>query len=214
MNTNTLRLRLRATLLLVLLCGPIGTAVAGNGPLGIDHEWNYDDHGIWARKYQNALVYGLIGAEVIGGLYEGGESRIGRTTWQAIDASVAAGITSEVLKRSFSRVRPRDGGGDPNLWFKGGSNESFPSGEVTAVSSIVTPFVLEYGDDHPAVYALEALPVYDAIARMKVQAHWQTDVIAGFAIGTTAGWLMHRNAGKPYILRIMPHGIYVGLKTH
>jgi len=25
---------------------------------------------------------------------------------------------------------------------------------------------------------LEALPLYDAIARMKVQAHWQTDVLA------------------------------------
>ena len=127
---------------------------------------------------------------------------------------MTAGITSEILKRSFSRVRPIDSQNNPNLWFKGNGNESFPSGEVTAVSSIVTPFVLEYADEQPALYALEALPVYDAIARMKVHAHWQTDVIAGFALGTTAGWLMHKNKDKPYILRIMPHGIYVGLRTH
>ena len=64
---------------------------------------------------------------------------------------------------------------------------SFPSGEVAEISGIVTPYVLEYGNDHPAVYALEVLPVYDAIARVRVQAHWQTDVIAGFALGTASG---------------------------
>jgi undecaprenyl-diphosphatase len=189
-------------------------ASAGGGPLGIDHVLPYDDSGIWRRPIQEALLYGLIGAEVIGGIYEGGETRLGRTTWQAIDASAGAGITAEVLKRTFSRVRPIDSGGNPNLWFQGGGNESFPSGEVTAVSSIVTPFILEYGDEHPAVYALEVLPAYDAIARMKVQAHWQTDVIAGFALGSAAGWLVRRNKGTPYILRIMPHGIYVGMRTH
>ena len=31
---------------------------------------------------------------------------------------------------------------------------------------MVTPFVLEYGHDHPAVYALEALTVYDMAARV------------------------------------------------
>jgi len=35
--------------------------------------------------------------------------------------------------------------------------------------------------------------------------------IAGYAIGTAAGWLMHRNSDTPYTLRIMPHGIYVGI---
>ncbi len=115
------------------------------------------------------------------------------------------------MKYAFSRVRPDDGNGDPNLWFKGHGNESFPSGEVTVVSSIVSPFVFEYAHDHPWTYALELLPVYDGIARMKVQAHWQSDVIAGFALGTGAAWLMHRNANTPYILSVMPHGIYVGL---
>ena len=46
---------------------------------------------------------------------------------------------------------------------------------------------LEYGHDNPAVYALELLPLYDAIARVKVQSHWQTDVLAGFALGAVTG---------------------------
>jgi acid phosphatase family membrane protein YuiD len=185
--------------------------MAGGGPLGIDHEWAYDDSGIWKRSNQEALEYGLIVAEVAGGLWEGGETRLGRTWWQSIDASVFSGIASQVLKVTFSRVRPVDSGGNPDLWFKGHGNESFPSGEVTLVSSVITPLVLEYRHDQPWVYALEVLPLYDAIARMKLQAHWQTDVLAGFALGTGAAWLIHSSPNSPFILKIMPHGIYVGI---
>jgi hypothetical protein len=191
-----------------------GTAcLAGGGPFGIDHEWTYDNSGIWKRSNQEFLEYGLIVGEVGGALWEGGETRFGRTLWQSVDASAASGIVALAMKYAFSRTRPIDSGpgGNPDLWFKGHGNESFPSGEVTEVSSIVTPMVLEYGSDHPAVYALELLPVYDGIARMKVQAHWASDVIAGYALGATAGWLMHRNTDTPYILSVMPHGIYVGI---
>jgi hypothetical protein len=199
------------TALIVALTAPVGACRAGAGPFGIDHEWTYDNSGIWKRSNQNALLYGLIGGEVVGAVWQGGDSRLGRTLWQSIDASVVGGIASAVLKKAFSRVRPIDGN-NPDLWFKGHGNQSFPSGEVTATSSIVTPLVLEYGRDHPLIYSLELLPVYDALARMKVQAHWQSDVIAGLALGSTAGWMMHRNPDSPYILRIMPRGIYVGLK--
>ncbi len=43
---------------------------------------------------------------------------------------------------------------------------------MTVSSAIVTPIVLEYRHDHPIVYALELLPAYDAIARVKVHGHW------------------------------------------
>jgi hypothetical protein len=200
-----------AGLVALLLLARGSACLAGGGPFGIDHEWTYDNSGIWKRSNQEVLEYGLIGGEVVGALWEGGETRFGRTLWQSVDSSVASGIVAFAMKYAFSRVRPNASNNDPNLWFKGNGNESFPSGEVTAVSSIVTPFVLEYGPDHPWTYALEALPVYDGIARMKVQAHWASDVIAGYALGTTAGWLMHRNTDTPYILSVMPHGIYVGI---
>jgi membrane-associated phospholipid phosphatase len=181
---------------------------------GIDHLVPYDDSGIWKRSNQEFVEYGLIVGEVGGALWYGGEDRIGKTFWVSIDSSVTAGLVAQVMKYAFSRVRPRDSGGDPDLWFQGHGNQSFPSGEVTAVSSIVTPFVLEYGHDHPGVYALELLPVYDAVARVKVQAHWQTDVLAGFALGTGTAWLFHRSPNSPFILKAMPHGIYVGIDKH
>jgi membrane-associated phospholipid phosphatase len=207
------RVALRAPVAGLLLAIAPACFAGERGPFGIDYLVTYDDSGIWNRKYQDALEYGLIAAEVAGAVWYGGEDRIGRTFWQSIDSSVAAGITAQLMKYTFSRVRPVDSGpeGDPNLWFKGHGNQSFPSGEVTEVSSIVTPFVLEYGHDHPAIYALELLPVYDAIARVKVQAHWQSDVLAGFALGTTAGWLVHRSPSSPFILQVMPHAIYVGI---
>jgi undecaprenyl-diphosphatase len=199
--------------LLLALLLRVPTSVAGGGLFGIDHELGYDNSGIWRRSNQEALEYGLIGGEVVGAIWEGGETRFGRTLWQSVDASAASGVVALAMKYAFSRVRPIDSNNDPNLWFKGHGNQSFPSGEVTAVSSIITPVVLEYGPEHPLTYALELLPVYDGIARMKVQAHWQSDVLAGFALGTGTGWLIHRNPNSPFILRVMPHEIYVGIGT-
>jgi undecaprenyl-diphosphatase len=118
-------------------------------------------------------------------------------------------VASTALKYIFSRERPSQTS-DPNQWFTG-HGQSFPSGEVTTTSSLVTPFLLEYGRDHPAVYALELLPIYDGIARMKTRGHWQTDVLAGFALGTVAGYLLHR-PGTPIILSILPHGFEIGFR--
>jgi undecaprenyl-diphosphatase len=177
---------------------------------GFDHVVESDNSGIWRRGNQQALVYTLIGGEIVGALWEGGETRLGKTFWQAIDSSAIGGVSSEALKHIFTRSRP-DQSPDPNLWFQGKGHYSFPSGEVTAVSAIVTPFVLEYGHDTPAVYALELLPLYDAIARVKVQAHWQTDVLAGFALGTLTGYYAHTR-DSPFILGVLPKGVAVGIR--
>ena len=186
-------------------------AIAAGGPLGIDHRLGYDNNGIWKRSIQLALLDTMIVGELAGGLWEGGETRLGKTFWQAIDSSALAGLTAQGLKYTFTRARPGQTS-DPNKWFQGGKEYvSFPSGEVAAVSAIVTPFVLEYGKDNPSVYALELLPVYDGIARMKVQGHWQTDVLAGFAIGGLTGYYAH-NRQSPFFLGILPHGFTVGLR--
>jgi membrane-associated phospholipid phosphatase len=194
------------TAYLLLFC--IG-ATAGGGPLGIDHRLSYDDSGIWKRSNQLALLDIMIVGELAGGIWEGGETRLGRTFWQSIDSSVLAGISAQALKYTFTRTRPGEVN-DPNLWFQGSPHYSFPSGEVAAVSAIVTPFVLEYRQDNPSVYALELLPVYDGIARMKVWGHWQTDVLAGFALGWLTGYAAH-NRDNPFILGILPHGFTIGL---
>jgi len=192
-----------------MLLGDCPPCQAG-GPLGIDHRWSYDDSGIWRRSNQLILVDSLAGGEVLCALWEGGGTHLGDTCWRAIDSSLIAGASAEVLKYAFTRARPIQGN-DPNAWFQGGSHYSFPSGEVATVTSIVTPFIFAYRDQQPAVWGLEALPLYDAIARMKVQAHWQTDVLAGFAIGTAAGTYASGRK-SPLVLSVMPHGVSVGIR--
>ena len=63
----------------------------------------------------------------------------------------------------------------------------------------------------PAFWTLTLFPLYDSIVRVKSQAHWQTDVLAGWAIGTATGYLAHSRG--PFILQVMPHGVAVGIDT-
>lgn len=195
-----------ATSLLLICTG----ASAGGGSPGIDHRVSYDDSGIWKRANQSALVGIMVVGGLAGAVWEGGETRLGKTLWQSVDSAALAGISAEGLKYAFTRARPSQTD-NPNQWFQGRSHYSFLSGEVATVTAIVTPFVLEYRQDYPAVYALTLLPIYDAIARVKVQAHWQTDVLAGIALGGLTGYYAH-NRDSPFILGVLPHGFTIGLR--
>lgn len=188
----------------------VALAHAGGGPLGIDSKVSTEDHGIYARKNQLLLEDATIVTLFAGALWEGGEDRLGKTYWRAIDSSVLGAIVSTALKDTFTRARPSQSD-SPNDWFQGKGHYSFPSGEVTLVSAAVTPFILEYADEQPAVWALELLPAYDAAARVKIGAHWQTDVLAGFALGTGTGYLAYQR-DSPFILEALPHGFMIGLK--
>jgi hypothetical protein len=184
-------------------------AIAAGGPLGIDHELSLDQSGIWARKYQTGLEYGVIAVEVGSALWLGNENELGHVFWQTLDASVISGIAAEGLKRTFSRARPDQGKG-PDKWFQGGCCESFPSGEVTLQASFVTPIIVHYAKENPWIWTLEALPIYDSIARLKSHAHWQTDVIAGWALGSAIGyWSTTRQT--PISVQILPRGFSVGV---
>jgi membrane-associated phospholipid phosphatase len=46
---------------------------------------------------------------------------------------------------------------------------------------------------------------------MKVQAHWQTDVLAGFALGTASGYYAHHR-DSPFVLSYMPRGVFIGVR--
>jgi len=200
-------MRLVLALLVLLAVGPV---CAGGGPLGIDHRVALDDSGIWKRSTQNAVLGVVVTGTIAAAFWEGGETRLGKTLWQSVDATLISTVATTGGKLVFSRVRPSQTD-NPNQWFKGGHNYSFPSGEVGALGAVVTPFILEYGHDHPWVWALELLPAYGAVARVKTRAHWQTDVLAGFAIGTAAGYYAH-SRDSPWMLGLLPHGATVGLR--
>lgn len=196
----------RAAVAFIVLAAP-GFVLAD----GIDHHVTFDHSSLYKHSTLDA-VEGLTFVTVLGGaLWEGGQSRMGKTDWQTLDSMALGAVGSTALKYTFTRARPTQTD-SPNKWFEGKGHYSFPSGEVTFSSAAVTPFVLEYGHDNPWVYALELLPAYTAVARVKTQAHWQTDVIAGWALGFGTGWLAHQQ-DNPWILRAMPGSVQVGFKT-
>lgn len=158
---------LATALLLTTACLPWQEGAAASGPLGIDHRVAYDDSGIWARRDQLLVEKAVILAELGGALWLGGQDRLGQTYWHSVDASAFTALSTELLKHAFGRERPSQTD-DPNQWSKGG--QSFPSAEVGLQASFVTPFIAEYGNEHPWVWGLEALPAYDAVARVKTAA--------------------------------------------
>jgi len=201
-------MRAPSFLLLCLALFASSGVMAASGPLGIDHRLHYDNRGIWNRADQDALVYGTVITVVGGALAFGDHDKLGDTFWRSVDAIAVTAVATEGLKLTFQRERPSQTS-DPNRWFAGSHAQSFPSGEVAAISAAVTPFMVNYGPDHPAVYALAVLPVYDAVARMKTHGHWQSDVLVGAAIGTGVGlWAAHRNS--PLIIGWLPGGFQVG----
>lgn len=189
-----------------------GNVCASGGPLGIDHRVAYDNSGIWNRSDQNLLVYGTVATVVGGALAFGDNDKLGDTFWRSVDALAVTAVATEGMKLTFQRERPSQTA-DPNRFFAGSHAQSFPSGEVAAISAAVTPFMVNYGSDHPAVYALALLPAYDAVARVKTHGHWQSDVLVGAAIGAGVGlWTAHRDS--PLIIGWLPGGFQVGFVHH
>jgi hypothetical protein len=50
-------------------------------------EFGYDNSGICSHKVELAVIDTMVGGEIACGLWEGGETRLGNTCWQAIDSS-------------------------------------------------------------------------------------------------------------------------------
>ncbi len=210
LSINVFPQHVRGSLCLLIAGLVVLVASPGVGADGLDHPINPTNSGIWARQYTQGLEYAVVATELGGAFWLGGESELGRTFWQTIDSSIVSSATAQGMKWAFGRERPSQTS-NPNEWFKGG--QSFPSGEVTLQASFVTPFIVNYADRDPWVWALEMLPAYDAVARVKQGAHWQTDVIAGWALGTGFGYFAAKNK-TPYILSVMPHGFMVGMHAN
>ena len=177
----------------------------------VDHVVSYDASGVWNPNVYRGLVGALTAAQIGGAVWEGSDTRFGKTMWQGIDSEIIAGVSATAGKYIFTRTRPNDAN-NPCLWFQGGSNYSFPSGEASVAAALVTPYVLEFGSEYPATYALLLLPLYVGAGRIKNQAHWQTDVLAGWAVGGLSGWYAHSRE-IPIMIQLLPHGFEIGYKA-
>ncbi len=192
------------------LIGAVYGLVDWAGLHHLDHTVNQDTSGIWSIARPSRFPPALIAGTALAAIWEGGQNRLGRTLWQSLDSAALAGLSTYTLKYTFGRERPAQTT-NPDRWFQGSHAQSFPSGDVSAVTALVTPMIIEYRHTDPAVYLLALVPAFDMVARVKAHGHWQTDVVGGCLVGALSGYYAHR-FDKPLILSIMPHGFEVGLR--
>jgi undecaprenyl-diphosphatase len=75
----------------------------------IDHRLDYDGSGVWNPDVCRSIASAATVAQVGAALWQGSESRFGRTLWQGVDAQIIASAMAALGKRVFTRVRPIDG---------------------------------------------------------------------------------------------------------
>jgi undecaprenyl-diphosphatase len=176
----------------------------------LDHPVQQNTSGIWSIAKSPQFPAELIGLTLAGAIWEGGNNRLGKTLWQSVDAAAMAGISTQALKWTFQRTRPSSTN-NPDQWFQGIHNQSFPSGDVSSITALVTPIILEYHKTNPEVDALAAIPMFDMAARIKAHGHWMTDTVAGAVVGVASGYFAHQ-LNSPFILGLLPGGFYMGLR--
>ena len=173
----------------------------------IDHRLTKDTGGIYGLQDAVPISLGLLAAGCA--IWQGTEDRLGKTCWQAGESGVASAVAAESLQFITGRRAP-SATADPNRWFSGGKG-SFPSTHVSVTTAVVAPIIFQYVHDDPFVAALAVLPMYEMIARVKAQQHWQTDVLAGAALGLAIGaYETHR--GNPWVFSLLPGGAYIGFR--
>lgn len=172
---------------------------------GLDHRVTKDTSGIYSLQDAVPVSLTLLAAGCA--WWQGTEDRLGRTCWEAGESALGGALAAAGLQFITGRQSP-SATDDPNNWFKGGKG-SFPSSHVAVTTAVITPFIYQYIHDEPLVAALALLPVYEMVARVKAREHWQTDVIAGAALGFAIGaYEAHRN--NPFVFSVLPGGAYVG----
>lgn len=138
------------------------------------------------------------------------DARLQDAAFTSFQSLVYAGIITGTLKGVFGRFRPEAGQGAYQFApFSG--HTSFPSGHTTAAFAILTPWVFYY--PNVATYALFALCTGTAVARIALDKHWPSDVLAGGAIGfLTARYLTRRHLHHtgPSRLKVVP---FIGLAS-
>jgi 4-amino-4-deoxy-L-arabinose transferase-like glycosyltransferase/membrane-associated phospholipid phosphatase len=96
-----------------------------------------------------------------------------RQAWQVLAALVAVGLVVTALKHGVGRPRPI------------GDALSFPSGDVASAAALLVPWSFRLRR-WTAIPALLVAGV--AFSRMAQGAHHPSDVLAGAAVGLSAGW--------------------------
>jgi hypothetical protein len=126
---------------------------------------------------------GLFATIGVVGLFDR-DHRAQRTCIEGLEAVLATGVTTRILKLVVREPRPSDAATvsifSPN-WHHA---DSFPSGHTAVAFASATVLSGEYPVLAPLFFSLAT---YTGIARVQQNSHWVSDVVAGAAIGWLSG---------------------------
>ena len=117
--------------------------------------------------------------------------------WAMLEAAGLSGVSAYALKYTLRREGP-DETSNPNQWLKG-TGGSFPSFHTTAAFAVGTVLAESGSDDYRWLRRLlgYGLGVATGYERLKHNAHWLSDTMAGAALGTaSAHFTMNRTYGS------------------
>lgn len=114
----------------------------------------------------------------------------------SIAAGIATAIVTEGFKVSYGRMRPIAGKGAYEFFSDG---KSFFSGHTSSVFSIATVISEVYGDEYPIVpWLAYGVATVTAYSRMRSNAHWGSDVLAGAIAGVLVTKIIYHYTEKNF----------------
>jgi membrane-associated phospholipid phosphatase len=145
--------------------------------------------------FASRLSYGILGFSLLTK-----DARFQDAAFTSLESQLVSQGIVNFLKDVIGRSRPSQGKG--SLRFEPFSgDDSFPSGHTVTAFALIAPWIFYYPNTFS--YALFILPTGTAVARMALDAHWATDVLAGAAIGTIVSYYLTKwHQGKPTQRRI------------
>jgi membrane-associated phospholipid phosphatase len=210
----------------------VGGVAAGTGAvMGLDREIHRQMESDGRESYNGdwwdvPTVYGdFAGAGGIGVLVYGAglvtRSEAIRVTGRVILESLcSAGLAAFALRCVTGRSRPFTGGGpwDFHGFQWAHEHQSFPSGHATAAFALSTSLAERIGTSWSRI-GFYALSTITAVARVRNNQHWASDVAVGAVLGITAGFSAVNREEKEKVsntelgscFRILPsaHGVTV-----
>ena len=190
-----------------LVAGTIGAASIADR--GVDR-WVQDQRSPGsddaARVFRNGgqpeVVFGVPGVLVIAGLASR-HPALTRRGERVLASVVLAGLATGAIKEGVGRVRPITTT-DQYLFRPFTTNDAFPSGHATMAFALATSLSEEIHRPW-ATALLYAGATGTAWSRLNDHKHWLSDVMAGAAVGITAGKMMEGRwrvlgLGQPHFL--------------
>jgi membrane-associated phospholipid phosphatase len=130
------------------------------------------------------IVFGVPGAILAAG-FVGGSKHLQRSGGRVLASVVAAGLATGALKETTGRFRP-DETTDQYVFRPFSNRDAFPSGHSTMAFALATSLSAEIHRPW-ATALLYAGATGTAWSRLNDHKHWLSDVLAGAAVGITAG---------------------------